>query len=214
MKPLGTGYVELLQAEDNFDIPRSKDKALFLSSVTCKPVDDPASFDPEYWVDNLTSPVRFQSAMTNLTARGSSVYLEVGPHSTLAGPLRDICSTLSKPCNYIPCQIRYLDSTATFLSAIGRMYQEAVPIVVKVLFPEDRKALCGLPVCPWDHSGSYWYKAGCPAPGSSAHIHITLFSESGRSTRPISHRHGGTCSVWKTWTELQTTRSARMSCFP
>ena len=159
MKPLGIEYLELLRAENNFGTPCSEDKALFLSSVTCKPVDDPTSFGPEYWVDNLTSPVRFDSAITNLKVSGSNVFLEVGPHSTLAGPLRDICSTLSKPCNYIPCQIRHQDSTTTFLSAVGKMYQEALPIDVKALFSEDRQALGGLPVYPWDHSGSYWYES-------------------------------------------------------
>jgi acyl transferase domain-containing protein len=138
MKPLGIGYLELLRAENNFGTPRSEDKALFLSSVTCKPLDDPRSFGPEYWVDNLTSPVRFDPAITNLKASGSNVFLEVRPHSTLAGSLREISSTLSKPCNYIPCQIRHQDSTTAFLSAIGKIYQEALPIDVKALFPEDK----------------------------------------------------------------------------
>lgn len=162
MKPLGTEYLELLQAENNFSIPHCDEKALFLSSVTCEPVDHSTSFSPEYWVNNLTSPVRFHSAMANLLsgeATGSSIFLEVGPHSTLAGPLRDICSTLSKPCNYTPCQIRHQDSTVSFLSAVGKMYQEAVPLAAKVLFPEDHQALCGLPTYPWDHSGSYWYES-------------------------------------------------------
>jgi SAM-dependent methyltransferase len=159
MKPLGMKYLELLRAENNFGTPRSEEKVLFLSSVTCKPVDDPSSFSPEYWVDNLTSPVRFDSAVTNLEANGSNVFLEVGPHSTLAGPLRDICSTLSRTYNYIPCQIRNQDSTATFLSAVGKLYQESLPINLKALFPEDRQALGGLPVYPWDHSGSYWYES-------------------------------------------------------
>ncbi|EAL87813.1 polyketide synthase fgnA [Aspergillus fumigatus Af293] len=111
MKPLGIEYLELLRAENNFGIPRSADKALFLSSVICKPMVDTASFGPEYWVDNLNSPIWHQ------------------------------------------------DSTATFLSALGRMYQEAVPLAVKALFPEERRALCGLPVYPWDHSESYWYES-------------------------------------------------------
>ncbi|KAH3942932.1 hypothetical protein HBI24_080280 [Parastagonospora nodorum] len=159
MKPLGKEYLELLQAENNFGTPRSEDKATFISSVTCKRVDDPTSFGPQYWVDNLTSPVLFDSAVTNLKTSGSNVFLEVGPHSTLAGPLRDICSKLSKPFNYIASQIRNQDSTTSFLSAVGKMYQEALPIDVKALFSEDRQALSGLPVYPWDHSGSYWYES-------------------------------------------------------
>jgi SAM-dependent methyltransferase len=159
MKPLGTEYVELLRSENNFGAPHAKDTALFLSSVTCTPMDDSISFGPEYWVDNLTSPVRFNSAITNLKVSGKIVFLEVGPHSTLAGPLRDISSTLSRPWNYIPCQIRNQDGTITFLSAVGRLYEEAFPIDIKALFSDDRQALNGLPVYPWDHNGSYWYES-------------------------------------------------------
>ncbi|KAB8228276.1 polyketide synthase fgnA [Aspergillus alliaceus] len=111
MKPLGKEYLELLQAENKTSIPCHGNRALFLSSVTCKPIDDSAAFGPEYWVDNLTSPIRHQDSAKNL------------------------------------------------LSAVGKMYQEAVPLDVKALFPKNSKALCGLPVYPWDHSGSYWYES-------------------------------------------------------
>ena len=159
MKPLGTEYVELLRSEDNFGAPHAKYTALFLSSVTCTPMDDSASFGPEDWVDNLTSPVRFKSATINLEASGRTVLLEIEPHSTLAGPLRDMFLTLSRPCNYVPCQIRHQDSTATFLSAVDRLYQEVLPIDIKAHFSENRQALSGLPIYPWDHKGSYWYES-------------------------------------------------------
>lgn len=162
MEPLGKEYLQLLQSEKNGSIPRHAHRALFLSSVTCKPVNNSADFNPQYWVDNLTSPVRFQSAVANLLgleATRNNVFLEVGPHSTLAGPLREICAAASKPCNYTSCQIRNQDGAANLLSAVGKMYQEAAPVNIKALFPKNSKALAGLPVYPWDHSGSYWYES-------------------------------------------------------
>lgn len=152
----------MLEAEDNMSTPCHTQRALFVSSVTCKPVNDSASFGPQYWVDNLTSPVRFNSALTKLLgleAAGNNVFLEVGPHSTLAGPLRDICSATSKTCNYTTCQVRNQDGAANLLSVVGKMYQETVPVDFKELFLKNSKALAGLPVYPWDHSGSYWYES-------------------------------------------------------
>jgi acyl transferase domain-containing protein len=47
------------------------------------------------------------------------------------------------------------DGAASLLSAVGKMYQEAVPVDFKALFPKNSKDITELPVYPWDHSGSY-----------------------------------------------------------
>ncbi|ROV97139.1 hypothetical protein VMCG_07466 [Cytospora schulzeri] len=162
MKSLGEVYLQHLEAENNMVIPSQAEKAKFFSSVTCDEINESSSFSPQYWVDNLTSPVKFNTAVTNLLKSKdteNSIFLEVGPHSTLAGPLREIAAASSKSCNYTTSQVRDQDGASCLLSAVGRMYQEAVPVDLKPLFPGVNRAVSGLPTYPWDHSGSFWYES-------------------------------------------------------
>lgn len=72
------------------DIPN--DSVIFFSSVSETVLSQQEVHQPEYWVRNLVSPVRFDGAMSNaLRQAGKSVTLvEIGPHSALSGPLREI----------------------------------------------------------------------------------------------------------------------------
>ncbi|KAM0223013.1 hypothetical protein ACHAQD_003744 [Fusarium lateritium] len=111
---------------------------------------------PNYWAENLTSPVKFSGAVSNLLAvKGPSTFLEIGPHSTLAGSLRQICSTLFQPFHYVAAQSRGQNSFVTYLEAVGKLYQEGIPLSLGSLFPNG-KALSGLPTYPWDHNTSHW----------------------------------------------------------
>ncbi|KAK4150451.1 putative polyketide synthase [Chaetomidium leptoderma] len=169
MAALATEYLDLLHGEDSFTSSSGKQenrKAVFFSSVTSKPIKDATGLaSPYYWAINLVSPVRFHGAVSNLLAQHSwaetpsSILLEIGPHSALAGPLRQICEAAAQPCNYIPSQTRGKDSAASLLSAFGRLYQESVPVNWEALFPTGSKTLPGLPTYPWDHSsGPFWYE--------------------------------------------------------
>ncbi|KAH7240057.1 polyketide synthase [Fusarium redolens] len=52
-------------------------------------------------------------------------------------------------------QSRDEDSSAIFLSAVGKLYQHGIPLDLAPLFPNS-KAIPGLPTYPWDHSATYW----------------------------------------------------------
>lgn len=159
MVPLGTDYLNLLKS----DLPRfaqdpPRAKAGMFSSVTTKLMDDSVR-DPSYWVKNLTSPVRFSPAVLNLLAvKADPIFIEIGPHSTLAGPLRQICSQQSRPCHYSATQFRGQNSFAAILSAIGKLYQGGLEMDLKPLFSNGR-AISGLPTYPWDHKESYWFES-------------------------------------------------------
>ncbi|OTB02208.1 hypothetical protein M426DRAFT_322916 [Hypoxylon sp. CI-4A] len=160
MEPLAKEYLQLLKEEKNSvtngGLPSSH--PIFMSSVTTKVIDSPVDIGPEYWVTNLVSPVRFNTAVKNLLElRGdSSIFLEIGPHGALAGPLRQICSAGSWQCNYIASQNRGDDSTVSLLASLGRLFQENVNIDFEPLFSGGR-VVPGLPTYPWDRSGqSFW----------------------------------------------------------
>ncbi|KAI0378980.1 hypothetical protein F5Y04DRAFT_290700 [Hypomontagnella monticulosa] len=159
MDPLAKDYLRLLQQEKEYLIDgASLSRPIFMSSVTGKVIDNPTDLGPEYWVANLVSPVRFSTAVKNLfELRGDSdVLLEIGPHSALAGPLRQICTAGSWQCNYITSQTRGTNSAVAILTALGRLFQENVSIDFNPLFPGGR-VVPGLPSYAWDHSGqAFW----------------------------------------------------------
>ncbi|KAL2163841.1 hypothetical protein VTH06DRAFT_5900 [Thermothelomyces fergusii] len=183
MAVLAAEYLNLLQGEDsisscNAGLPDGPG-ARFFSSVTTRTLVREGSplASPYYWVVNLVSPVRFCDAVHNLLRddddghatdggpSSSSILLEVGPHSALAGPLRQICEAAGRPCNYVSALIRGKNCVASLLSALGSLHQQAIPVDWRSLFSSSARgggdrALAGLPTYPWDHSaGPFWYES-------------------------------------------------------
>ncbi|KAK3304978.1 polyketide synthase dehydratase-domain-containing protein [Chaetomium strumarium] len=139
---------------------------------------------PDYWVQNFVSPVLFADAVAALlqlqhdhpssqsrrrrrTPRpgDSSAFdllLEVGPHSALKGPLRQILqhhgiSTVA----YTSFLYRGEDAAESAVRAASELYMHGVPVCVSAVSrsPLDTssiKPLVDLPSYPWDHSLSYW----------------------------------------------------------
>lgn len=136
-------------------------KVPFISSVTGAAMTTEDLCCHEYWVRNLVQRVRFSTAieaMQDLLGAADVVHLEVGPHATLGGPLRQISQT-GDAFQYVPIQRRGADGQSTMLEALGKLYQLDVRINFQHLFPNGR-ALPGLPTYPWDHTGpSFWYES-------------------------------------------------------
>lgn len=169
MVPLAEEYRRLVEAEMNYtkksNFWAEKDPTsqhldiMFFSSTTGEVIADPMRMSSDYWQKNLTSRVRFESAVGSILQRQRNcVFLEVGPHSTLAGPLREICSEVELDCLYIPTMIRNKDCVKTLLSAWGLLYQHGIQFSFEPL-TRGGCALPDLPSYPWDHSASYWYES-------------------------------------------------------
>ena len=129
----------------------------FYSSVKCKVLDEASDFGPQYWQDNLESPVLFHSAVTALLAgsKESSVHLEVGPHAALGGPLRQTYNETSMSINYVATLIRGKDDTDSFLAAVGQLYS----LGVRISYPsisQYQQVLTDVPTYPWHYERSYW----------------------------------------------------------
>ncbi|KAF5641441.1 polyketide synthase [Fusarium tjaetaba] len=155
MLPLSAEYQHLIESElPKHAGPISSTIEMF-STVTTE-LADASLRDPSYWTQNLTSSVKFSTAVSNLlAAKQNCLFLEIGPHSALAGPLRQICSSSLQPCHYISSQLRDKNSSAVFLSAVGKLYQHGMALDLASLFPNS-KAISGLPTYPWDHSATHW----------------------------------------------------------
>ncbi|KAL7928104.1 hypothetical protein V8C35DRAFT_333716 [Trichoderma chlorosporum] len=126
------------------------------SAVTGQRTKDPLG--PAYWRRNLESRVLFHGAMRSLLSDlgNKVVFVEVGPHSTLQGPLRDIFQECSEESpTYLPTIIRSNDPTYSLLTTIGRLYQEGCAIDFSFINPST-EVLTNLPMYAWDHNAEHW----------------------------------------------------------
>ncbi|KAI3094809.1 hypothetical protein CBS147333_9920 [Penicillium roqueforti] len=116
-------------------------------------------FGPKYWQTNLECPVLFTSAVRAAIKQhvgpSKQVFLEVGPHAALAGPMRQILTHSSSSAAYISSLTRRTDSAESWLSALGQLFAQHVPFNLQALMPTG-KTLSDLPSYPWDHHRTHW----------------------------------------------------------
>ena len=121
----------------------------------------------EYWVQNMLSPVRFSEAMgKNLSSEASrpDIVIEVGPHSALAGPLKQISVELSpdhRPLYFSSLERKRSDIEA-MLDLAGNLFAQNVNIdIANINFPSGRaslQVLTDLPTYAWNHTKRYWHE--------------------------------------------------------
>lgn len=98
-----------------------------LSSVTNLKVEKGSVVDHEYWCKNVVSPVLFNQAVqtiaTDKTLSSVNLLVEIGPHSTLSGPIRQICISHGfDKLSYLPTLVRNEDAAAQLLKTAGELY--------------------------------------------------------------------------------------------
>jgi acyl transferase domain-containing protein len=130
----------------------------FFSSVSGKFLEG-NKLGAEYWRQNLESPVRFFPAVKSLIeSQGSDqLFLEIGPHSALAGPLRQIfkASSSNIRLSYCPSMVRGKYETLSVLDMCGQLYLQKLPINLELLTLGAHR-LTDLPNYPWRHDTSHW----------------------------------------------------------
>ncbi|KAI1107162.1 ketoacyl-synt-domain-containing protein [Jackrogersella minutella] len=98
----------------------------FFSSLRSRKV-DMNELGPQYWVDNLTNPVRFSTALKVLCKESEpDILIEIGPHAALKGPIMQTLKTFELPASkmpvYIPTLVRSRDATETTLELAGQLF--------------------------------------------------------------------------------------------
>jgi acyl transferase domain-containing protein len=92
--PMANYIDSAVVALDILDYQWLQDPKPMLSTVTNKILNS-RDVDGRYWAMNLTSPVKFNTAVSLLASSGSLKdvrgFVEVGPHSALSGPFKQIC---------------------------------------------------------------------------------------------------------------------------
>ena len=143
----------------------------FFSSLKGRKV-DPVSLSAAYWVENLKSPVLFSQAARNLCERtgpegkrGVDVLIEVGPHSALQGPVRQILQTLPGKENTVrsvPSLTRNKDDPTSLLHLVSTLWTIGCQLDIgQINFPNSPSALprvlTDLPPYQWNHTKRYWH---------------------------------------------------------
>jgi SAM-dependent methyltransferase len=157
MKGLASKYMTLVDEEVAAQgLTRSEPRVPLYSSVFDEVVQVSMGLDAQYWASNLTSPVRFHPAVARrLRDQPQNIFLEIGPHATLAGPLRQICAETRVPSTHVPTMLRSKNCVDSLLIALGQLYQNGVRPDFKALIPRGR-VLTDFPAYSWDHSAQFW----------------------------------------------------------
>ncbi|KAF2798819.1 reducing type I polyketide synthase [Melanomma pulvis-pyrius CBS 109.77] len=152
-----------------------------LSTVTGKWVRDETLRTPQYWVDNLISPVQFSPAVERLNFQASrkvwkrldcshrnhpraTFMLEVGFHGALRGPLQDILGAVpgGAKIGYETILVRNQPPFKTLLGSIGQLFCHGYAVDLRALntggnaVSRAPKLLCNLPEYQFNHSKAYW----------------------------------------------------------
>ncbi|KAI0142877.1 putative polyketide synthase [Xylariaceae sp. FL1272] len=156
--------------------------ATMISTVTGRRVSAAELQDPRYWTQNLISSVRFSDAIRLLNQRNGerqvkkldlshrntvqvTDIIEIGPHSTLQGPIRDTLETTDS-CKKIPYRsalVRGQPAINTVLEMLGYLHCTGFEVdIAKANAIEekddksDSKTLTTLPRYPFNHAKRYW----------------------------------------------------------
>ena len=137
----------------------------FFSSLYAKQIRDGSILNHNYWRLNGENAVLFYPAVAALVKANDrpKMFLEIGPHGALAGPLRQIMKTLETTYQYVYASTSQRNSHAThsFLDGLGNMYLRGIapdfaPLHDgKHMYP---KVLTNLPTYPWNYSATdrFW----------------------------------------------------------
>ncbi|TQN66795.1 Lovastatin nonaketide synthase mokA [Colletotrichum shisoi] len=133
-----------------------------------------ADVTPQYWRDNLVSPVLFRQALEQAGLENTlDAAVEVGPHPTLQAPATKTLASVVAAAStadempYIACLRRGEDDVAAFSAALGYIWERfgalnainATAFVTATAQPTTSPVADiskRLPAYAWDHSRVYW----------------------------------------------------------
>ena len=174
MMPIAEPYQQALQAALSEETEKKEDTELnviYSSPVTGGRITSAKQLaQPEHWVGSLVQPVQFVKSFTDMVlgekgdaSSNVDVVLEVGPHTALGGPVKEI---LGKPefegvsVAYVGSLVRNEDARESMLTMAMNLLKKGLEINLPQL-PSPVKAyephvLTDLPSYPWNHSIRHW----------------------------------------------------------
>lgn len=149
----------------------------FFSSVTGRRADY-NELGPSYWVRNLLGEVKFSDSLRTLCLEACSskktrrrkekssinTIVELGPHSALAGPIKQIIQgdkrLMEMSIQYQSVLVRKSSAIDTAYALASKLWLMGCPVDLGVCNKSASevtpKVLADLPPYAWNHSNSYW----------------------------------------------------------
>ncbi|RAL17772.1 ketoacyl-synt-domain-containing protein [Aspergillus homomorphus CBS 101889] len=178
MESIKEDYLIALQGMDGD--PVGEPLVPMISTVTGQVIPPRMLRDPAYWISNMVSQVRFASGIALLAVlsgraprkhlgskfqslSGIRTLLEIGPHSTLQGPLRDIVQELDvqSQFTYDHALNRKQDAGQSVLQCIGRLWSRGHSIDLRRangLCDQSPALRTDLPEYPFNHTQRHWFE--------------------------------------------------------
>lgn len=141
-----------------------------ISSVTGEPVAE--DYLPlRYWSATLRQRVLFSNTVRRLAADSQfghvSLVVEIGPHSALSGPFRQIYMARDlSHFSYVPSLVRNRNDAVQLLAVAGSLFLAGYPVDLEVNLtassdttthkPTVRNLLVDLPPYQWNYEKRYW----------------------------------------------------------
>ncbi|KAK4180644.1 hypothetical protein QBC36DRAFT_297446 [Triangularia setosa] len=147
---------------------RSASGCVWVSSVRPdEPLEEGASVDASYWVDNLLSPVLFKQAVEKAMELGPfDAAIEVGPHPALKGPVLDTLRDHKVEIPYTGLLQRNTDAVESVSAALGYVWTHVDNLDIDVDRyeacmggPTSHRFLPDLPTYQWNHNQGYWHES-------------------------------------------------------
>lgn len=128
----------------------------------------------QYWSNNLRGRVLFDSAVTTMGRadglENMTCVIEIGPHSALAGPFKQICLANNfDRFKYIPTFVRGLDDGVQLLKTAGELFLRSYPLDIEevnnvghvsaersIQKSRGPRLLVDLPPYQWNYEKRYW----------------------------------------------------------
>ncbi|KAK8054747.1 polyketide synthase [Apiospora phragmitis] len=164
---IGKDYMQSIRM---VDAPVSTETR-FHSSLVGRQIDG-VELEPSYWVQNLTCPVKFSEAVQSMVEpmgehrTGVNMLVELGPHSALQGPLKQILKAAGGPAAKIPYAsmlARKKDAVETVLEVAATLFTKGAVLNFEAInYPKPTKSpvlLTDLPRYPWNKSSKYWHES-------------------------------------------------------
>jgi acyl transferase domain-containing protein len=161
-------YTAAISRFNNGAFNRRCPRARMISSVTGQEIHED-SLSITYWCDNLRGQVKFDQAVTTILESDGlekvKCAIEVGPHSALAGPFKQIWQSLAiDNFHYIPTLVRNTDSAIQLFKMAGELFLLGSSVDIGLVNAvEDTNAanstpelLVDLPPYQWNYKKIYW----------------------------------------------------------
>ncbi len=118
----------------------------------------PSALDARYWWRNLRNAVHFRDTAERLIEDGYTLFLEIGPHPVLAGPLSECLSHRGAQGHTVASLRRGEDEGVSMAAAAGALHSLGFPIDWN-RFQPDGGEFVRLPLYPFQRE-RYWLESG------------------------------------------------------